>query len=91
MQRRHLTGALAAAIAAPAILIGCATAPSDAEVATKATAMLKVSFSERGQAKLDRLAQDLAADRRRDGCRRHIDRGLESACDSAPIRAGDAS
>jgi len=58
MQLRHLTGALAAAIAVPAILIGCATAPSDAEVAAKATAMLKASFSERGQAKLDRLAQD---------------------------------
>ena len=58
MQRRHLTGALAAAIAAPAILIGCATAPSDAEVAASATAMLKASFSERGQAKLDRLDQD---------------------------------
>ena len=58
MQRRHLTGALAAAIAAPAILIGCATAPSDAEVAASATAMLKASFSERGQAKLDRLVQD---------------------------------
>jgi sulfur-oxidizing protein SoxX len=49
---------LAGACAGPAILIGCATAPSDAEVAAKATAVLKASFSERGQAKLDRLVQD---------------------------------
>jgi len=59
MRNRHLTwAALAAACAAPAILIGCATTPSDAEVAAKATTVLKASFSERGQAKLDRLVQD---------------------------------
>jgi len=59
MRNRHLTWvALAAACAAPAILIGCATTPSDAEVAAKATTVLKASFSERGQAKLDRLVQD---------------------------------
>ena len=58
MQRRHLTLVLAAACAAPMILIGCATAPSDAEVSAKAAAMLKASFGERGQAKLDRLVQD---------------------------------
>ena len=59
MRNRHLTwAALAAACAAPAILIGCATAPGDAEVAAKATTVLKASFSERGQAKLDRLVQD---------------------------------
>jgi len=58
MQRRHLTWALAAAMAAPAILIGCATAPSDAEVAAKAATVLKASFREQGQAKLDRLVQD---------------------------------
>ena len=59
MRNRRLTWvALAAACAAPAILIGCATTPSDAEVAAKATAVLKASFSERGQAKLDRLVQD---------------------------------
>jgi sulfur-oxidizing protein SoxX len=58
MQRRHLTWALAAACAVPAILIGCATAPGDAEVTAKATTVLKASFSERGQAKLDRLVQD---------------------------------
>ena len=58
MQRKHLTVALVAAIVAPAILIGCATAPSDAEVNAKAASMLKASFVERGQAKLDRLVQD---------------------------------
>jgi len=59
MRNRNLTwGALAVACAAPAILIGCATAPGDAEVTAKATTVLKASFSERGQAKLDRLVQD---------------------------------
>jgi sulfur-oxidizing protein SoxX len=60
MRRRTLTlsGALAAALAAPAILVGCATAPSDAEVSARAAAMLKASFREQGQAKLDRLDQD---------------------------------
>ena len=58
MRFRYLTWALTAALAAPAILIGCATAPGDAEVGAKATAVLKASFSERGQATLDRLVQD---------------------------------
>ena len=58
MRHRHLAWALAAAIAAPAILIGCATAPSDAEVSAKAAAVLGSSFREQGQAKLDRLVQD---------------------------------
>jgi sulfur-oxidizing protein SoxX len=58
MQRRHLILALAAACAAPAILIGCASAPSDAEVSAKAGTVLKASFGEKGQAKLDRLVQD---------------------------------
>ncbi len=56
MQRTYLLLALAAA--APAILFGCATAPSDAEVAARATASMKASFKEHGQAKLDRLDQD---------------------------------
>ncbi|MCC7327468.1 MAG: sulfur oxidation c-type cytochrome SoxX [Burkholderiales bacterium] len=43
---------------AAALLIGCATAPSDAETTAKATQMMKASFNERGQAKLDRLDQD---------------------------------
>jgi sulfur-oxidizing protein SoxX len=49
--------------ALPALLltvgaIGCATAPGDAEVSARAAQVLKSSFNERGQAKLDRLDQD---------------------------------
>jgi sulfur-oxidizing protein SoxX len=58
MTRIHLAAMLASAFVAPALLTGCATAPSDAEVNAKAAAMLKASFVERGQAKLDRLVQD---------------------------------
>jgi sulfur-oxidizing protein SoxX len=58
MLRQPLLLALAAALAAPIVLYGCATAPSDAEVAAKAAATLKSSFHARGQAKLDRLDQD---------------------------------
>jgi sulfur-oxidizing protein SoxX len=58
MRLTTLTAMLAAALAAPMILFGCATAPSDAEVSAKATAVLKASFREQGQAKLDRLDQD---------------------------------
>ena len=43
---------------AAAMLIGCATAPSDADISAKATQMLKASFKARGQAGLDRLDQD---------------------------------
>ena len=43
---------------AAVILVGCATAPCDAEITAKAAAVLKASFQERGQAKLDRLDQD---------------------------------
>ncbi len=46
------------AVGAAAAVIGCATAPSDAEVNAKAAAMLKTSFKARGQAGLDRLDQD---------------------------------
>jgi L-cysteine S-thiosulfotransferase len=41
-----------------ASVAGCAMAPSDAEVRAKAAAMMKASFKEAGQAKLDRLDQD---------------------------------
>jgi sulfur-oxidizing protein SoxX len=58
MSRHFLLQALAAALAVPVVLHGCATAPSDAEVAAKAAATLKSSFREQGQAKLDRLDQD---------------------------------
>src|SRR5262245_57218288 len=50
--------AFVGSLGAAAVLIGCATAPSDAEISAKSTAMLKSSFSARGQAKLDRLDQD---------------------------------
>jgi L-cysteine S-thiosulfotransferase len=58
MQRRTLVLSLVAALGAAATILGCATAPSDAETSARATAMLKSSFKERGQAKLDRLDQD---------------------------------
>ena len=58
MRRSTLTMILGAAIGVPAVLFGCATAPSDAEVSAKAAVVLKASFREQGQAKLDRLDQD---------------------------------
>lgn len=45
-------------VGAAAVLIGCATAPSDADVTAKATQVLKASFKAKGQAGLDRLDQD---------------------------------
>jgi sulfur-oxidizing protein SoxX len=41
-----------------AILLGCATAPSDERISAEASAMIKASFKARGQAGLDRLDQD---------------------------------
>ncbi|HEX4524944.1 MAG TPA: sulfur oxidation c-type cytochrome SoxX [Casimicrobiaceae bacterium] len=41
-----------------AILVGCATAPSDERISAEANAMIKASFKARGQAGLDRLDQD---------------------------------
>jgi sulfur-oxidizing protein SoxX len=41
-----------------AILVGCATAPSDDRIAAEASATIKASFKARGQAGLDRLDQD---------------------------------
>jgi sulfur-oxidizing protein SoxX len=55
---RKLFAILAGATGAAALLVGCATTPSDAEISAKATAVLKSSFVARGQAKLDRLDQD---------------------------------
>ena len=46
------------AIGAAALLLGCATAPTDAETSAKAAQVLKASFKARGQAGLDRLDQD---------------------------------
>lgn len=61
-QRRPIARVAAArATAAAAVLItllGCATGPSDDEINAKAAAVLRASFKEQGQAKLDRLTQD---------------------------------
>ena len=54
MRMRHLQiAALAAALVA-----GCASMPDSDDVSQQALAMMKSSFKERGQAKLDRLDQD---------------------------------
>jgi sulfur-oxidizing protein SoxX len=56
MNKRLIAWALLAAAAA--WLVGCATAPSDAETSAKAAQVMKASFNARGQAGLDRLDQD---------------------------------
>jgi sulfur-oxidizing protein SoxX len=48
---------IALALLAP-VVVGCATKPDDAEISAKAATVMKTSFKERGQAKLDRLEQD---------------------------------
>jgi sulfur-oxidizing protein SoxX len=53
------------------LLAGCASAPSDPEIEARAAQMLKASFRERGQAKLDRLEQD----RTQKLCSAKVDRG----------------
>ena len=58
MRRATMISMLAGAAVAPAILFGCATAPSDAETSAKAAAVMKASFRDQGQAKVDRLDQD---------------------------------
>jgi sulfur-oxidizing protein SoxX len=58
MNHRH---AIVLASAAALAIAGCAAmqaGPSDAEARAKAAEMMKASFKERGQAKLDRLTQD---------------------------------
>ena len=54
MRMRSILGWTAAA----AVLVGCATAPSDEAVRAKAAEVMKHSFKARGQAGLDRLDQD---------------------------------
>lgn len=44
--------------AAAAVLVGCATAPSDQQVSARVAEVLKASFKARGQAGLERLDQD---------------------------------
>jgi L-cysteine S-thiosulfotransferase len=58
MRRMALCSLLAAALVPPLVLLGCATGPSDAETSAKAAAVMKASFRDQGQAKLDRLDQD---------------------------------
>ncbi len=53
----HKTPILRAAAAAAVVLAGCASM-SDEDAARKAVDVMKASFNERGQAKLDRLSQD---------------------------------
>jgi sulfur-oxidizing protein SoxX len=55
---KNIGAGVALAASLLAIAAGCATMMSDGEVATKALAMMKSSFRENGQAKLDRLDQD---------------------------------
>ena len=47
-----------AIVAALGLVAGCATMMSDADVARKALVVMKSSFKENGQAKMDRLDQD---------------------------------
>jgi len=54
MRMRSIMGWMATA----AVLVGCATAPSDEALRAKAADVMKASFKARGQAGLDRLEQD---------------------------------
>ena len=54
---KPLTGAILVA-AALTVLAGCATVMSDADMSKHAAEVMRASFKERGQAKLDRLTQD---------------------------------
>ena len=55
--RRHMMF-WGVAVAFAAVVLGCATAPTDLEVSRQAAAVLKSSFKANGQAGLDRLDQD---------------------------------
>jgi sulfur-oxidizing protein SoxX len=57
MNRTH---AIATIFGAAAIVAGCATTPSAADLDRQALAMIKASFRDEGIAKVDRLNQDLA-------------------------------
>ena len=57
MQRKYLC-AWAAAAAAAVLVVGCATAPTSADLDQQALAMIKASFREQGIARMDRLTQD---------------------------------
>jgi L-cysteine S-thiosulfotransferase len=49
-----------ALVCAAALVVGCATAPSAADLDRQAAAMMKASFRDQGIAKVERLNQDLA-------------------------------
>lgn len=57
MQRTHRLAAVA--LVAVASTLGCASAPSPADLDAQALAMIKASFRDQGIARLDRLEQDL--------------------------------
>ena len=59
MQPTHRFRLAAAALVAAVTVVGCATAPSPADLDKQADAMIRASFREQGIAKLDRLDQDL--------------------------------
>jgi len=60
MQRIHrFTLISATALVTTLFVVGCATAPSPAELDRQAMAMIKASFRDQGIAKVDRLTQDL--------------------------------
>jgi sulfur-oxidizing protein SoxX len=52
--------ARSALVCATALVVGCATAPSAADLDRQAAAMMKASFRDQGIAKVERLNQDLA-------------------------------
>ena len=57
MHRQHFF--ITAALAAGAMVVGCATGPAAADLDQQAIAMIKAGFRDRGIAKTDRLNQDL--------------------------------
>lgn len=60
MQQKHTSIAvLVGATIATALIAGCASVPSQAELDTQALVMIKASFRDQGIAKVDRLNQDL--------------------------------
>ncbi len=59
MQPTHRSRIAAAALAAAIAVVGCATAPSPADLDKQAEAMIRASFRPQGIAQLDRLDQDL--------------------------------
>ena len=59
MHPTHRFRLAAAALVAAVTVVGCATAPSPADLDKQADAMIRASFREQGIAKLDRLDQDL--------------------------------